>query len=100
MSDGQILIAFVLGCGAVLVAVLAWLSLDSRGRALLVWQPPLPPPPGYGINGGRKYGMTVRDYFAAKAMQALVARYGAEDLNRCAERAFEIADAMLQARAP
>lgn len=44
-------------------------------------------------------GMTVRDYFAAKAMQACLAR--GDDTNRpgIAEWAFAMADAMLKARA-
>lgn len=43
-------------------------------------------------------GMTLRDYFAAKAMQALVT--GAEDYNehRISALAFELADAMIKAR--
>lgn len=43
-------------------------------------------------------GMTLRDYFAAKAMQALVT--GAEDYNehRISQLAFELADVMIKAR--
>jgi hypothetical protein len=46
-------------------------------------------------------GMTLRDYFAAKAMQGLVA--GAEpehsiNLHGAAEWAYNMADAMLKAR--
>lgn len=54
--------------------------------------------PGYA-------GMTLRDYFAAKAMQGLVsghfAKYGHEDYwprPEIASEAYEIADAMLAAR--
>lgn len=52
-------------------------------------------------------GMTLRDYFAAKAMQALIAKapFGVEDLvtdgekqQRCADGAFAYAKAMLKAR--
>jgi hypothetical protein len=41
-------------------------------------------------------GMTLRDYFAAKAMQALAQKYSHEgDISR---NAYKIADAMLKAR--
>lgn len=46
-------------------------------------------------------GMTLRDYFAAKAIQALLARstYGIEDdADDLAITAYEYADAMLGAR--
>ena len=47
------------------------------------------------INSESDAGMTLRDYFAAKAMQALV-----EDnyFNVTAKKAYEMADAMLKAR--
>ena len=42
-------------------------------------------------------GMTLRDYFAAKAMQTLAEKYSHEgDVSR---HAYKIADAMLKARA-
>jgi hypothetical protein len=44
-------------------------------------------------------GMTLRDYFAAKAMQALI--YGGwttMDNEDCAKEAYKSADAMLKAR--
>ncbi|MCW4761642.1 hypothetical protein EKN30_24780 [Enterobacter asburiae] len=41
-------------------------------------------------------GMTLRDYFAAKAMQAIADPCHSPEL--FANRAFEIADAMLRAR--
>lgn len=50
-------------------------------------------------------GMSLRDYFAAKAMQALITKYGFCDSKNfepldgimadCASRAYEVADAML-----
>ena len=41
-------------------------------------------------------GMTLRDYFAAKAMQAMAQKYSHEgDVSR---NAYKIADAMLKAR--
>jgi hypothetical protein len=47
----------------------------------------------------RKYmiGMTLRDYFAAKAMQALLG-YEESTLENDAEVAYAMADAMLKAR--
>ena len=39
-------------------------------------------------------GMDLRDYFAAKAMQAIVSKYGEGN----AVKAYEIADAMMKAR--
>ena len=54
-----------------------------------------------------EYGMTLRDYFAAKAMQSLMLsdRYrGIVGINRyehwTAENAYQLADAMLKARKP
>ena len=41
-------------------------------------------------------GMTLRDYFAAKAMQPMVNEY--DDFSHTARLAYEIADAMLKAR--
>ena len=46
-------------------------------------------------------GMTLRDYFAAKAMQAMVAtdiECGPEQVPIIAESAYILADAMLKAR--
>ena len=42
-------------------------------------------------------GMTLRDYFAAKAMQALITRISMSGGDQ-ARKAYEIADAMLKAR--
>jgi hypothetical protein len=68
--------------------------------------------PGAGMYDDRAFtaeecgqgGMTLRDYFAAKAMESLIAGavrgqidYGNED--DVARRAYEFADAMLKARA-
>ena len=46
-------------------------------------------------NDNGYYGMTLRDYFAAKAMQELVGVFTAKE---GAEKAYEWADAMLKAR--
>lgn len=47
-------------------------------------------------------GMTLRDYFAAKAMQAWLSQIPPEEMegmmNRWAENSYEFADAMLKAR--
>jgi hypothetical protein len=45
----------------------------------------------------RDGGMTLRDYFAAKAMQGLIEEFG-WDISRLVKKAYEIADAMLEAR--
>ena len=60
-------------------------------------------PPAFPIvidlGDGVKYqtGMTLRDYFAAKAMQALLG-YEESTLQNDAEVAYKMADAMLKAR--
>ena len=44
-------------------------------------------------------GMTLRDYFAAKALQGLLSdSYDFADRNRIAEKAYDFADAMMEAR--
>lgn len=46
-------------------------------------------------------GMTLRDYFAAKAMSGWLASFGPDDavtVKRIAEFAYEVADAMLLER--
>lgn len=45
-------------------------------------------------------GMTLRDYFAAKAMQALISKYEGEDgsMETIPVDAYQYADAMLAAR--
>ena len=48
--------------------------------------------------GGYARDMTLRDYFAAKAMQALLG-YEESTLQNDAEVAYQMADAMLKARA-
>lgn len=46
-----------------------------------------------------EHGMTMRDYFAAKAMQAEMAEFIRQDAFAwTAERAYKMADAMLKAR--
>jgi hypothetical protein len=58
--------------------------------------------PNEGFNGwGEPFqGMTLRDYFAAKALQAFESRQDLDDIpafNK-ANRCYRIADAMLKAR--
>ena len=43
-------------------------------------------------------GMTLRDYFAAKAMQPLIVSFAVQDINWTAEQAYKIAGAMMEAR--
>ena len=43
-------------------------------------------------------GMTLRDYFAAKAMQGLLVSTRTEDARMIAKDAYKVADAMLAAR--
>lgn len=46
-------------------------------------------------------GMTLRDYFAAMALQGLLSRAGIDKINVSdilAQRTYQIADAMLEAR--
>ena len=45
-----------------------------------------------------RLGMTLRDYFAAKAMQILIPNGQSIDATRYAESAYAMADAMLKAR--
>ena len=58
----------------------------------------------YPYRSNLRPGMYLRDYFAAKAMLAAGPFYpygdasGDEDVDEAARRAYEIADAMMQAR--
>lgn len=44
------------------------------------------------------YGMSIRDYFAGIAMQALIEKYDCEPKGETAMEAYEYADAMLAER--
>jgi hypothetical protein len=58
-------------------------------------QPAFPNPRWEGW-GTPEQGMTLRDYFAAKAMQSMAQKYSHEgDISR---NAYKIADAMMKAR--
>ena len=52
--------------------------------------------------GAAKDGLTVRDYFAAKAMQGMIKQFDFEvfrqDFMRVAAWSYEVADAMMKAR--
>jgi hypothetical protein len=43
-------------------------------------------------------GMSLRDYFAAKAMQAMLANHGNQNYDSCAQQAYMMADAMIEER--
>ncbi len=63
-------------------------------------------PNDYGLNFSEKQGMTLRDYFAAKAMQGMAAgpfwcenvQSKANYMTDLANEAYAMADAMLKAR--
>lgn len=56
-------------------------------------------PVTYG-NDGVEHGMTLRDYFAAKAMQSLVieSSWDDDDIRSTVIHSYKIADAMMEAR--
>ena len=59
-------------------------------------------PPAFPIGleafGEDKTGMTLRDYFAAKAMQAIISSHDNTTLDFVSGKAYQYADAMLRAR--
>lgn len=57
---------------------------------------PIVHPDGQGV---QYYGMSLRDYFAAKAMQGRLAVPGYVDVEQDAAMAYKMADAMLKERA-
>jgi hypothetical protein len=60
---------------------------------------PVPLNPGQSWQGMAPCdGMTLRDYFAAQAMQGMLPRPGSIDPKQDAEFAYKMADAMLKAR--
>jgi hypothetical protein len=56
------------------------------------------PTPRYERNDMYSLGMTLRDYFAAKAMQGMLTRPGSITLIDDANFAYKMADALLKAR--
>ena len=55
---------------------------------------------GVGDDLNYSKGMALRDYFAAKAMQGLLASEVNAPLNAFATKAYALADAMLKVRRP
>jgi hypothetical protein len=57
-------------------------------------------PNAFASYGYSEQGMTLRDYFAAKAMQGLLAKmiYAPSDIVNYTEQAYLIADGMLKQR--
>ena len=90
--------------------------INNGGPAFPVSTRPLETEPGFGHQDGPSTwqygGMTLRDYFAAKAIPFAVKRlernyssdlenewtWGHEDFEAIAEHAYDLADAMLKAR--
>lgn len=68
-------------------------QIDQGGRAF-PWCGDLNTMPTIGL------GMTLRDYFAAKALQGLCSRSTSTAVlpRKCAEWAYQMADAMLEVR--
>lgn len=52
------------------------------------------------FNLPQNQGLTMRDYFAASAMQGLIVAYvdNSSDVDAYSKKAYEVADAMLEAR--
>ena len=72
-------------------------------RAAINKEKPMNNPPAFPKTpfievGTPQNGMTLRDYFAAKAMQALISRKDFEFEDSAWENAYDMADAMLKAR--
>lgn len=63
--------------------------------------PAFPPNAGWRDNDPAMRGMTLRDWFASKALPFCLCEFGgnAEDGRQFAEAAYQIADAMLEERA-
>lgn len=59
--------------------------------------PAFPTLPEHGFNDGMP-GMSLRDYFAAKAMQGYIVGADMPNVRTIAEVAYMMADAMLKAR--
>ena len=81
------------------------MTVDASEPIKTIWGGPAFPVPSVTAPNGElihgTLGMTLRDYFAAKAMQgdwaALNAGQG-ESIEDCAKRYYKMADAMLKAR--
>lgn len=74
-----------------------WLGRNARMERLIMNQPAFPlHNHGAQTLGMHLSGMTLRDYFAAKAMQEFCKEF--DDDAHIAKVAYKIADAMLKAR--
>ena len=54
--------------------------------------------PGKAYSGLPNEGLSLRDYFAAKAMQSMCGETQSKDFDHCARRSYLMADQMLKAR--
>lgn len=64
--------------------------------------PAFPRPYSDSVNGLRAWeqeGISMRDYFAAQALQAVIGQAAWKNVDQAAEAAYEYADAMILARA-
>lgn len=68
---------------------------DNGGPAFPIIHPPVE---GVTNGGVESYGLTLRDYFAAKAMAGLLASDVRSDSDKFATYAYKVADAMMEAR--
>lgn len=77
------------------------MSKNNGGPAFPLADPNMINPMSVAEYEQAAHGMSMRDYFAAKAMQSLLARYGhqAGELDELARNAYDCADAMLAERA-
>ena len=53
---------------------------------------------GHGVTSTHESGMTLRDYFAAKAMQGFQEQWVYDNSDEIANKAYAMADAMMKAR--
>lgn len=86
------------------VAKDGWCRDFQRGDILMDDGGPAFPRPGhydqqFGWIESSSAGMPLRDWFAGLAMQAILASHRVDEIELCAENAYEIADAMLAQRA-
>jgi hypothetical protein len=69
------------------------MSINDGGMAFAV---PAVFNEGLGVHS-QEYGMTLRDYFAAKALQGMLAHHESLTVNQV-DVCYDIADAMIKAR--
>jgi len=56
------------------------------------------PTSGVHVCNDSQQGMTLRDYFAAKALQSILSGTVSDDHKRIAQESYKLADAMLEER--